>query len=47
MNGRLSPMTAACPMSGAAFKAASMLAGEMFLPPAVMMSSFLRSTILR
>ena len=27
--------------------AASMLAGEMFLPPAVMMSSFLRSTIWR
>ena len=32
-------------MSGTVFSAASRLAGLMFLPPAVMMSSFLRSTI--
>ena len=34
-------------MSGNALSAASRFAGEMFLPPAVMMSSFLRSTILQ
>ena len=41
------PTTQACPISGCALSAASRLAGETFLPPAVMMSSFLRSTIRR
>jgi hypothetical protein len=41
-------MQAACPMSGLeAFRAASTLAGYMFLPAALMMISFLRSTIFR
>ena len=36
------------PMSGlAALTSASMLAGDMFLPAALMISSFLRSTIFR
>jgi hypothetical protein len=39
-------MQHACPMSGlAVFSDASMLAGDMFLPAALMMISFLRSTI--
>ena len=39
-------MTQACPISGpAVFSAASMFAGDMFLPAALMISSFLRSTI--
>ena len=41
-------MQAACPISGLeAFSAASTLAGDMFLPAALMMISFLRSTIVR
>ena len=41
-------MQTACPMSGLeAFNAASTLAGDMFLPAALMMISFLRSTMLR
>ncbi len=44
---RLSPMAAACPISGCCFRSASRFAGEMFFPPAVMISSFLRSTIFR
>ena len=41
-------MQAACPMSGLeALSAASTLAGDMFLPAALMMISFLRSTIVR
>ena len=44
--GRRSPITTAEPISGlAAFSRLSMLAGDMFLPPAEMISSFLRSTI--
>ena len=40
-------MTAAWPMSGPALLSSdSMFAGDMFLPAALMMSSFLRSTIL-
>ncbi len=46
-NLRLSPMAAAWPTSGIVFSAASRLAGLMFFPPEVMISSFLRSTILR
>ena len=46
-NLRLSPMAAAWPTSGIVLSAASRLAGLMFLPPEVMISSFLRSTILR
>ena len=46
-NGRLSPMAAAWPTSGIILSAASRLAGLMFLPPAVMISSFLRSTMRR
>ena len=39
-------MTQTWPMSGeAALSVASMFAGDMFLPAALMMSSFLRSTI--
>ena len=46
--GRRSPMQQAWPMSGSAdLSAASMFAGDMFLPPALMISSFLRSTIVR
>ena len=37
----------AVPTSGCALSFASRFAGEMFLPPAVMISSFLRSTILQ
>ena len=41
-------MQTACPISGLAdLIAASMFAGDMFLPAALMISSFLRSTILR
>ena len=48
LKGRLSPIAIACPTSGpAAFSLASMFAGDMFLPAALMMISFLRSTILR
>ena len=45
--GRWSPMAHACATSGIIFSAASRFAGLMFFPPAVMMSSFLRSTIRR
>ena len=38
-------MTAACPTSGTVFSAASRFAGLTFLPPEVMISSFLRSMI--
>ena len=38
-------MAQAWPISGYDLMAASRLAGEMFLPPAVMISSFFRSTI--
>ena len=38
-------MAHAWPMSGIVFSADSRLAGLMFLPPDVMISSFLRSTI--
>src|SRR5215207_9549725 len=45
--GRASPITAICPMIGPApLSADSMFAGDMFLPAALMMISFLRSTIL-
>ena len=47
MNGRASPITHAWPISSWAFSAASRFAGETFLPPAVMISSFLRSTMRR
>ena len=47
MKARPSPMAQAWPMSGNDLIAASRLAGLMFLPPAVMISSFLRSTIVR
>ena len=44
--GRRSPITATEPISGlAAFSVLSMFAGDMFLPAALMISSFLRSTI--
>ena len=44
----MSPTAMACPISGLpAFSLASMLAGDMFLPAALMISSFLRSTIFR
>jgi len=46
--GRASPIVAALPISGeAAFSVDSMLAGDMFLPAALMISSFLRSTMRR
>ena len=46
MYGRRSPNTHAWPISGpAAFRRISMFAGDMFLPAALMISSFLRSTI--
>ena len=45
--GRASPIVTATPMSGLpAFSSPSMLLGDMFLPAALMMISFLRSTIL-
>ena len=48
LNGFESPIAIAWPISGpAAFSLASMFAGDMFLPAALMMSSFLRSTIFR
>ena len=41
-------MQQACPISGEELlSAASMFAGDMFLPAALMISSFLRSTIFR
>ena len=41
-------MAAAWPINGeAVLSSASMFAGDMFLPAALMISSFLRSTILR
>src|SRR5215475_13295581 len=43
--GRASPTTQAWPTSGSDFSSASMFAGETFLPPEVMISSFFRSTI--
>ncbi len=44
--GRASPITTAIPTSGLpALIAASMFAGDMFLPAELMISSFLRSTI--
>ena len=44
--GRPSPITQTWPMIGPApFSVDSMLAGDMFLPAALMMISFLRSTI--
>ena len=46
-NGRSSPMAMAWPTRLIVLSAASRLAGLMFLPPAVMISSFLRSTIRR
>ncbi len=46
--GRASPITQAWPISGlSALSAVSMLAGDMFLPAALMISSFLRSTMRR
>ena len=46
MYERPSPITHAWPISGEEpFSAASMFAGDMFLPLASMISSFLRSTI--
>ena len=42
-----SPITQAVPISGCAFSFDSRFAGEMFLPAALMISSFLRSTIFR
>ena len=48
LNWRASPMVTAWPMSGpAALIFDSMFAGDMFLPAALMISSFLRSTIFR
>jgi len=45
---RASPIVAAWPISGLpVLIAASMFAGDMFLPAALMMISFLRSTIFR
>ncbi len=44
--GRPSPITHACPIRGdAPLSVDSMFAGDMFLPAALMMISFLRSTI--
>ena len=44
--GRPSPITQTCPITGPApLSVDSMLAGDMFLPAALMMISFLRSTI--
>ncbi len=43
--GRWSPMAHAWPTRGIILRLASRLAGLMFLPPAVMISSFLRSTM--
>ena len=44
----MSPIAITCPITGLdAFTLASMFAGDMFLPAALMISSFLRSTILR
>jgi hypothetical protein len=46
--GRASPMQIACPDQRArGLERASMFAGDMFLPAALMISSFLRSTIFR
>ncbi len=45
--GRSSPTAIAWPTSGIVLSAASRLAGLTFLPPAVMISSFLRSTMRR
>ena len=46
--GRPSPIAIAWPISGPAdLSFDSMFAGDMFLPAALMISSFLRSTILR
>ena len=45
-NGRWSPMAQAWPTSEICLSEASRFAGLMFLPPAVMMSSFFRSMIL-
>src|SRR5439155_17951496 len=46
--GRASPIQTGTPISGEAdFSVASMLVGDMFLPAALMMSSLMRSTILR
>jgi hypothetical protein len=48
LKGLALPMAATCPTSGlAAFRFDSMLAGDMFLPAALMISSFFRSTIFR
>ena len=44
--GRRSPITTHWETSGCCFTSASMFAGVMFLPPAVMMMSFLRPVIL-
>ena len=46
-NGLPSPITQAVPISGCALSLDSRFAGEMFLPAALMISSFLRSTIFR
>ena len=46
-NGRWSPIAHAWLTSGIILRAASRLAGLMFFPPAVMISSFLRSMIRR
>ena len=44
----MSPIAITWPITGLeALTFASMFAGDMFLPPALMISSFLRSTILR
>ena len=44
----MSPIATAWPISGLeALTFASMFAGDMFLPAALMISSFLRSTIFR
>jgi hypothetical protein len=47
MNLRRSPIAIAWSTSGIIFSRDSMFAGERFLPAAVMISSFLRSTIRR
>ncbi len=44
---RLSPMTTASLTKGEVFREFSISDGEMFLPPAVMMMSLMRSTIFR
>jgi hypothetical protein len=44
---RRSPIATACAISGCARSRFSIWAGEMFLPPDVMMSSFLRSVMVR